>query len=366
MSDLLTHLPNPEPDVERLKTVLRRGKPDRVPLIELMIADEVLSTLAGRSLVPLPEKPDRSQLHAWAADRVEMWRRLGYDYYRVRAEIPFTVNRLPAADTAPSIGGQRHWVDEHQGMIQTWEDLERYPWPKRSEIDFGPSEAAIACVSEEMGVIGFSGGVLEWASTLTGMETFSILLYDDPKLVREVVDRVGQIIYDAFEVFCQMDPVFAIWLGDDMGFKTATLLSPEHLREFILPWHKRYAELAHRTGRFFLLHSCGHTEAIMPDLIDDVKIDAKHSFEDAIIPVSEFKKRWGNRVAVLGGLDVDRVARSTPDGVRAYTREILETCAADGGYACGTGNSVPNYVPAANYLAMVETVHRFNGRARPG
>ena len=76
MPDLLTALPKPEPDVERLKTVLRRGKPDRVPLIELMIADEVLSALAGRALVPLPEKPDPAQLRAWAADRVELWRRL--------------------------------------------------------------------------------------------------------------------------------------------------------------------------------------------------------------------------------------------------------------------------------------------------
>ena len=49
-----------------------------------------------------------------------------------------------------------------------------------------------------------------------------LLLYDNPELVRAVVDRVGQTIYEAFRVFCQMEQVFAIWLGDDMGFKTAT------------------------------------------------------------------------------------------------------------------------------------------------
>ncbi len=362
MVNALDRLPKAEPDVERLKTVLRRGKPDRVPLIELMIADEVLASLAGRALAPLPEAPTGESLRAWAADRVEVWRRLGYDYYRVRAEIPFTVARLPAEDTAPSIGGQRHWVNEHEGLIRSWEDIERYRWPRREQIDFGPSEAAIGCTPEEMGIIGFSGGVLEWASTLLGMEQFSMLLYDDPKLVREVVDRVGRIIYDAFDIFCGMDRVFAIWLGDDMGFKTATLLSPEHLRDYILPWHRKYAELAHARGRFFMLHSCGHTEAIMPELIDDVRIDAKHSFEDAIVPVTEFKQRWGKRVAVLGGIDVDILTRGTQDDVRRATQRVLETCAADGGYACGSGNSVPNYVPAMNYLAMVETLHRFNGR----
>lgn len=363
MTDLLARLPEPEPDVERLKTALRRGKPDRVPLVELMIADEVLSELAGRSLTPLPTTPVAAELHRWAEDRVELWWRLGYDYYRVRAEIPFNVERMPAADTAPSIGGNRQWINEHEGLIRSWDDVERYRWPTRGDIDFAQSEAALKCLRDGMGGIGFSGGVLEWSSSLLGIETFAMTLYDDPKLVRAVVDRVGQAIYEAFDIFCGMDSIFALWLGDDMGFKTATLLSPDHLREYILPWHKKYAELAHRTGRLFMLHSCGHIEAIMPDLIDDVKIDAKHSFEDAITPVTEFKKQWGKRVAVLGGIDVDRLSRGTLDDVRKYTQGILEACSVDGGYACGSGNSVPNYVPAQNYLAMVETVHRFNGRA---
>jgi uroporphyrinogen decarboxylase len=288
-----------------------------------------------------------------------MWRRLGYDYYRVRAEIPFTVRRLPAADTAPSMAGERQWVNEHEGLIGSWQDLERYPWPKRSDIDFAQAEAAIACVPAEMGVIGFSGGVLEWSSTLLGLETFAVALYDDPKLVREVVDRVGRLIYDAFEIFCQMDSIFAIWLGDDMGFKTATLLSPEHLREFILPWHKKYAELAHTKGRFFMLHSCGHVEAITADLIDDVKIDAKHSFEDTIEDVREAKRTYGRRIALLGGIDVDFLCRADENSIRRRVHETLEVCVPGGGYCLGTGNTVANYIPVDNYLAMVDEGMRY-------
>ena len=49
----------------------------------------------------------------------------------------------------------------------------------------------------------------------------------------------------------------------------------------------------------------------MDALIDDVKIDAKHSFEDTVVPVTEAKRLWGQRVALLGGLDVDFIARPT-------------------------------------------------------
>lgn len=360
----LDHLPQPQPDVERLKAVLRNGRADRVPLFELAIAEEVLAELNGAALTPLPANPSSADLRTWAGQRVMLWRRLGYDYYRVRVDIPFSRHLTPADDTASAGSGaaQRQWADEGAGVIQSFEDFDRYPWPPRERMGFAGAEAAVACLPEGMEAIGFSGGVLEWATALMGLENFMMALHDEPDLVRAVVDRVGAIIHEAFEVFCGMPEVFALWLGDDMGFKTSTLISPDHLRAYVLPWHARYAELAHRTGRLFLLHSCGQVDPVMPDLIDTVRIDAKHSFEDVIVPVERFQERWGDRVAVLGGVDVDLLSRGTSERVRERTEQILASCAPHGGYACGSGNSVPNYVPAANYLAMIETVHRFNGR----
>jgi uroporphyrinogen decarboxylase len=359
---MLPRLPKPEPNVERFRRVLRRVPCDRVPLVELAIAEEALTALHGRPLIPLSRKDGQRQFREGIRQRVALWHALGYDYYRVRAEIPFQMQTLAARDTATAATGDRQWVNEHEGVIKSTADFEAHPWPTPAVIDFAAAEAAAGALPDGMGLIGFSGGVLEWSSNLLGLESMMMLLYDDPDLVRAVVDRVGQTICDAFHVFCQMESVFAIWLGDDMGFKTATLLQPQHLRQYILPWHKRYAELAHQTGRLFLLHSCGHVESVMPDLIDDVRIDAKHSFEDVIVPVEEFKRRWGSRVAVLGGVDVDLLSRGTQDDVRRRTSQILTACAPGAGYACGSGNSITNYMPVGNYVAMIETVHRFNGR----
>ena len=359
---ILPDLPEPAPHVERFQQVLRRQPVEGVPLVELAIAEETLTALHGRPLVPLSRQNGPAQFREAIRQRVQLWHALGYDYYRARAEIPFQMETLAARDTATSATGDRRWVNEHEGVIKSLADYEAYPWPAAAAIDFAAAEAAQDALPAGMGMIGFSGGVLEWSSNLLGLEGMMLLLYDNPDLVRAVVDRVGQTILDAFQVFCEMEKCFALWLGDDMGFKTATLLQPQHLRNYILPWHKRYAELAHRTGRLFLLHSCGHVEAVMPDLIEDVRIDAKHSFEDVIVPVEQFKQRWGSRVAVMGGVDVDLLSRGTQDDVRRRTGQILEACAPGGGYACGSGNSITNYMPTANYLAMIETIHRFNGR----
>jgi uroporphyrinogen decarboxylase len=160
-----------------------------------------------------------------------------------------------------------------------------------------------------------------------------------------------------------MEYIVALWSGDDMGFKTSTLISPQHLRQYILPWHRRCAELAHKHGKFYILHSCGNLKTIMSDLTDDVGIDAKHSFEDVIQPVEEFHQQWSGKVAAIGGVDMDLLARGTEENVACRIRQILETCAPAGGYAAGSGNTIANYVPIENYLAMIEAVNKFNSRA---
>ena len=94
----------------------------------------------------------------------------------------------------------------------------------------------------------------------------------------------------------------------------------------------------------------------MDDIIDDIKFDAKHSFEDVIIPVEQAYEKWGSRIAILGGIDMDFMCRSTPEQIRQRCEAMLAKAATRGGYALGTGNSVPEYVPYCNYLAMIDCI----------
>ena len=152
---------------------------------------------------------------------------------------------------------------------------------------------------------------------------------------------------------CDFDEVAVLWLNDDLGFKTATMISPEHLRAYVFPWHTRLVEHAHAHDKPVILHACGNVSEVIEDLIA-TGIDAKHSFEDIIQPVTEFKKQYGDRVAVLGGVDVDFLCRHSEPEIRRYVRHVLDECAPGGGYALGTGNSVANYIPVENYLIMLD------------
>jgi len=331
-------------------------------MLELKLDGEVQGALLGEPIIPWERDAPPERRRKAIRQCIDLPYRLGYDAIRLRAPVPFQRYLEGAADTAELSRGERQWQNERTGPIQSLDDLERYPWPQPGDLDFTQAEEISRELPGGMGGIGYNSGVFEWSSWLMGLERFLYALYDDRELLRRLTSRVGQVILQAFEVFCRMDSVVALWLGDDLGFKTAPLMSPADLRELILPWYRRYAELAHAHGLPFLLHCCGNVKVILPDLVETVGIDAKHSFEDIIQPVEDFHRQWGDRIAAIGGVDIDILSRRDEEAVRQRTLQILERCAPRGGYIAGSGNSITNYVPAGNYLAMVEAIHRFNGR----
>jgi uroporphyrinogen decarboxylase len=347
----------PEPDFERLKrALLRQGEPERVSLLELYADNEIVAYVMGGSAV---EPRDEVEKARWTERLVRFWYSLGYDAVRLKAGLDLPSTEILADDTAELKRAGRKWQSETEGPIANWEDFERYPWPRPEDADFSHIEHAARILPDGMKILVSPYGMLEPLMWLMGFGPFAVALYDNPDLIAAMVERIAGIYLPLAEAVLDMDCVGGLFPGDDMGYKTGTMVSPDHLRQYVFPYHKRLAEMAHAHGKVYILHCCGNVEAVMDDLIDDVKIDAKHSFEDAILPVEAFKARYGHRIGVVGGIDLDFLCRASEEDVRARVRAVLDTCMPGGGYVLGTGNSVANYVPVRNFMAMVDEGRRW-------
>jgi uroporphyrinogen decarboxylase len=232
--------------------------------------------------------------------------------------------------------------------------FDAYPWPDPDAFDYSMPGRLSGDLPGAMKIIAWGpGGVLENVMQLVGYEPLCLMLADDPLLAEDIFTAVGSRFVRYYELSAQCGTVGALISNDDWGFNTQTMLAPGVMRRYVFPWHKRIAEAIHAAGKPAILHSCGCLDAVMDDIIDDMKYDAKHSYEDKICPVEDAYERWHSRIAILGGIDLDFVCRSTPEAITARSLAMLERSAGRGGYALGTGNSVPEYVPDENYFAMI-------------
>jgi uroporphyrinogen decarboxylase len=404
-------LKNPKPDFEALEAVvLGRAKPKRVHFVEefadVEVIDYIVQNMMEEDFPSLDETwaSAGSDSHLLAKAQkllsggvfkmidgeldeirikrdIAFYHRMGFDYLPDLAPwhmmcamfgtlateqgLASSFESHSAPDTADETlsRGTRNWMEERIGFVSSWEDFEKIPW-NRVDLDMLGIDEYYTFMAKHLPdgmkatALGCTFGPLV---TTLGFETMCTLLYEDPDLVRAVAEKWGYLNLELYERMLPHECVGFAWQADDLGYKTQTLLSPAHLREYVLPWFAQYADLAHRHGKMIWLHSCGDIYAIMEDLIEDVGIDAQQSFQDEIMPITVFMDTYGDRIAGLGGVDMDKLCRLPEPELRAHCRSMLDHCMPKGRYAFGTGNSVANYIPLDNYLAMMDEGYRYRG-----
>ena len=186
---------------------------------------------------------------------------------------------------------------------------------------------------------------------------------DDPELFTDLWIRVGDALNITWKHFLdKYSNILAVGrFGDDMGFKSSTLLNPQVISKHILPQYKKIVSEVKSRDIPFLLHSCGHIFSVMEEVIETTGIDAKHSNEDAIAPFSKWVEDYGQRIGNFGGLDMDVICRSSEDALRKYIRINIEPLMDTNGIAIGSGNQIADYVPPENFQVMVDEVRKIRG-----
>jgi uroporphyrinogen decarboxylase len=187
---------------------------------------------------------------------------------------------------------------------------------------------------------------------------------DDPELYDDLYRKIGDTMCVIWTEFLKhySDTYVACRFGDDLGFKTSLLTHPATLRGQVFPQYKRVIDLVHGAGLPFLLHSCGCIFEVMEDLIS-LGIDAKHSNEDVIAPFDRWIADYGNRIGLTGGFDMDFLCvQSEAEVYKAVLEQGRRFRDTANGYALGSGNSIPDYVPVENYLSMVRAAQELRRR----
>ena len=356
----------PDPDFNRLLDILkRRSIPNRIPFFEIWTDTEVEhKVLEITGLLENDEKNfKKDELLSLGNEKrlrkhIRYMYNLGYDYINVEAVDENLLFPRKEMSRTMTKEGYRNYIQGSDKIIGNDKDFEGYPWPDIDLIDYSAFELAADLIPDGMKVISLSSGPLEITMGLLGFEGIGYLLYENEKLVSKTFKAVAIKILDHIDKIASHEVVGAVILGDDMGFKTSTMLSPQVYRKFLFPWHKKLVEIIHKHGKPAIIHSCGNLNHIIYDIINS-GWDAKHSFEDGIQPIWKAKEEYGDEIALLGGFDMDKLCRMDEEETRIHTRFLIEKCYPGGGWALGSGNTVANYVNIFNLLTMLEEGFNF-------
>ena len=347
--------PDFQPDYNYILQVLYNKKPNRLPLYEHHIDTPFISKVLCRELGLQGNKP--ADFEAYYSEIIAFWRNMTYDAFDYEAAI---CDILP--DHGAIFGGR-------PGPIQTRSDFEKYPFDDIPHIFWETYTPHLEALRKVMppGMKAYGGcgyGIFETSQDLVGFEYLCVMQYLDPKLFTDIFRKIGDLFVSLWsEMIRRYDDLFVFYrMGDDLGFKTSTLLETDTIRHHIIPQYKRVINLVHNAGKKFLLHSCGNIFNIMQDLID-IGIDAKHSNEDQIAPFYKWIENYNDRIGLFGGIDVNTLCLNSYDDVYRLSLEAATRYrSAAKGWGMGSGNSIAEYVPVEGFIAMVDAAKEIRVR----
>jgi len=299
-------------------------------------------------------------------DLVDFYITAGYDYVPVRYRNWFSGVKNADEETFEKREirkrrkERRTFTNQYdkQSIIKNLEDFKRYDWSQHGWLKGGGNlsyfDHIAGLIPPKTKLIAWSDGVYEFFTKFIGYETFCYSLYDQPEFVETVLREVGERAVEAYGRVAAHPAVGALWLADDVGYTEGLLWSPELMRKLLFPVYRKIGDIARRCNKPLIFHSDGKLWDIVPDLIE-AGFNALQPIEPKAWNAVEVKRKFGDKLCVMGTIDLDQLCRGSREKAISMVKEHLDLLAPKGGFVVGTSNTPAYYINQDNFRAMLET-----------
>jgi uroporphyrinogen decarboxylase len=100
----------------------------------------------------------------------------------------------------------------------------------------------------------------------------------------------------------------------------------------------------------------------MKPFLDDLLslgIAGMHPFEKGAMDIRAIKRDYGDRICLLGNVDLNLLGMGPPEDVDREVRELIRDVGPGGGYIVTSGNSLAAYLKPENVIALSEAVQKY-------
>lgn len=342
--------------LQRVRAFIHGEKTDRAPLYDLLRNDAVIEHFTGEKLT------------------IENAERVVFGCYDPAIDATRPMVRLPRAESESTL------PDGRQERVFRWTvwtshkeyaDSDAYAAAKRAELrtesaewtaaDQASLERFLASTAEhrrKLGEVFFFPGMpgisLMSIYGEVGLEQFSYHLADHPGLIEELMERNTRRAIRFVERLPSDHGIEAAFVGDDIAFKTGSMLAPSWFGENYFHRFARVCAAYHQRGIKVLFHSDGNLYALLDGLVE-AGIDGLNPIEVlAGMDVAEIHRRYPT-IFMAGGIDVSQLLPfGKPQEIKDAVHRAID--AAEGRLMVGSSTELHADVPLGNFLAMREAV----------
>ncbi len=256
------------------------------------------------------------------------------------------------------------WHKDHEGVmgfprgnpLEDLSSLKSYPWPDPEKYCGQIYENAKGWNRDETFLAGSHRDVLwEKSYMLCGMENMMCNFIAEPEAAREILHRIMDFQLAVAKHYIAVG-VEMISCSDDLGTQNAPLISPELIREFLVPEYHRLFSFYKKHGVIINFHSCGHVEPLL-DIFMEIGVDILNPVQATANNLEKLRKHTFGKIALQGGISSKLISEGPPEQIREAVRKTILTMGSNGGYFCNADQGMP--WPKENYEVFCRAVEEY-------
>mgnify|MGYP001086300642 CR=1 FL=1 len=197
---------------------------------------------------------------------------------------------------------------------------------------------------------GMIGGYM-YLRALIGPTEVLYAFHDQPHLIHVIMQRWAEVMNAGLERIQQYIALDELGLGEDICYNHGLLISPDMVKEFLLPYYQDVASKARRRQSkklYFHVDTDGWAEPAVP-LYLAAGMDVMSPWEVAAgCDVVQIGRKWPGLV-MIGGID-KRVLAAGEEAIERFLARVIPPMVKRGGYIPTCDHGVPVNVRYEDYL----------------
>jgi len=201
-----------------------------------------------------------------------------------------------------------------------------------------------------------------WAALRGGPEPAIYDFADHPALIRDLFAEYTRYAAALLERFLREHRPQADSIGLGGSTTSMSVLSPQYLREYTVPFAQAVSEVARRYEVPTQYHMCGRSRQAIPILVEAGVggMDALECPPTGDVDLGEVKRAFGDRISLRGNVNsIVTMLRGTPEDVEREVLRCMNDAKAGGGFILGVGDQTPYWTPEENLWAFVAAGRKY-------